>query len=272
MRRYLAGSLAAHLVFLVVATLVAGAFVRTPPGLRVMKLDLHQLALPETVTDPPPTEPSPRESSEAVVPQPPPELPDRHPPLRADPQPEVVEDLNPPELRPPDPLLPREPREELAAEVPLEPAVEDQDLDLPEPAEVATDVEASPIEDEAPVDSLRVVIAETSAGAVEGAAVQASSNDGVSDFYLSRIQQKIGRRWRPSPASTSGQQSAECLIHFRIGPGGEVIGPSVARSSGLSVFDRQALRAVLESGPLPAVPPRFASTGLEIRFLFRYER
>jgi TonB family protein len=256
MRRYLYGSLAAHLLFMLLAMIAASVFVRTPPGLRVMRLDLQSLALPEAapIEPEPEREPKPEPAVEEAphIPSPPADLAPRRLPLDIEAAPLEAEADPQLDLRAPEALLPREP--------------------LPETEFVEAEPEVTAIEDDVdflePEDVTAPPVTETN----DGGAVQASSTEGVSDFYLARVQQKIGRRWRPSPASVPGRDRAECLVHFRIGPGGEVIGPSIARSSGLSVFDRQAIRAVLASGPLPEVPPRFSRTGLEIRFLFSYER
>lgn len=274
MRKYLLGSLIAHVGLTVVGSLLAAVFVSSPPTLRVMKLDLQNLSLPEVQEDsaPPVAEPEPVEQTdvepEPVIPPPPQELPSQPPPQEVEVDSGIPESDTPPDLRPPDALLPREPRaveekpEEV--EVPAE-TPQEEDVDFLEPEAVAPESETAPAEPET-VEGSAAEAEEVTPGGM----VQAQSTEGVSDFYLARVQQKIGRRWRPTPGLIPGRDSAECLVHFRIGTEGEVIAPSVARSSGLSVFDRQAVRAVIESGPLPPVPPRFARTGLEIRFHFSY--
>ena len=81
-----------------------------------------------------------------------------------------------------------------------------------------------------------------------------------------------GSRWRPTDAGTRGLRDVSCVVSFRIGPAGDVIAPTVTRSSGLSVFDRSSLSAIVNSAPLPRPPARFGATGLEIDFLFNYAR
>lgn len=286
MRKYLLGSLIAHVGLTVVGSLLSAFFLSAPPSLRVMKLDLQNLSLPETQapaepeTQTPPAEaepeaaePEPAEAEpEPVVPSPPAELPPRAVPMEVETDSGVPETETPPDLRAPEPLLPREPKAVEKTEEKPEPVERDrpseEDVDFLEPEAVAPQTEATP---EAEAEPEPVEGTQTDAEEVtQGGMVQAHSPEGVSDFYLARVQQKIGRRWRPTPGLVPGREAAECLVHFRIGTEGEVIAPSVARSSGLTVFDRQALRAVIESGPLPPVPPRFAKTGLEIRFLFSY--
>jgi TonB family protein len=258
-----------HVLFLVVASVVARVFVREVPGLKVMHLDLQSLELPASPPETSPIQETPppqaQETStppvqeEVVIPEAPAELPLQQPPLDIATEPEQTDDDRTADVRPPDPLLPREPMPEVEVE-------EAQPVASTE--EAATDSAKTPEAETTPTQPEEIAAEPTTT--TEGGTVQASSRDGVSDFYLARVQQKIGRRWRPTPGATAGRGKAECLVHFRIGPGGEVIAPTVARSSGLSVFDRQAIRAVLESSPLPEVPPRFARSGLEIRFRFSY--
>ena len=106
----------------------------------------------------------------------------------------------------------------------------------------------------------------------EGAVVQASASEGIDDFYLTRVQMKIGRRWRPTDAGTRGAREVSCVVSFRIGPQGAVIAPTVTQSSGFSVFDRRALAAIEGAAPLPPPPARFGDSGVEIDFRFSYSR
>jgi protein TonB len=100
--------------------------------------------------------------------------------------------------------------------------------------------------------------------------VMARGESGAGDAYLGLVQTKIGRRWQPSSASASGRTFAEAVVGFRIGPGGEVLDVAIVQSSELSVFDREALRAVTESSPMPPPPMRFRAGGLSILFTFTY--
>ncbi|MBM4116497.1 TonB family protein [bacterium] len=105
-----------------------------------------------------------------------------------------------------------------------------------------------------------------------GGSVQARGDLGAGDSYLGLVQSKIGRRWQPSASSTAGRAVLEAIVAFRISADGEIESPEIFQSSGLSVFDREALRAVVEANPLPAPPVRFRSAGLSIQFSFTYRR
>lgn len=103
-----------------------------------------------------------------------------------------------------------------------------------------------------------------------GGSVQARGDAGAGDSYLGLVQSKIGRRWQPNAASTAGRPLLQSTVGFRIGARGEVLEPTIVESSGLSVFDREALRAVVDSHPLPPPPARFRADGLNIQFTFTY--
>jgi TonB family protein len=105
-----------------------------------------------------------------------------------------------------------------------------------------------------------------------GASVQAWGDLGAGDSYLGLVQSKIGRRWQPSAASTQGRAVLEAIVSFRISASGEILEPAIFQASGLSVYDREALRAVVEANPLPPPPARFRAAGLSIQFSFTYRR
>jgi TonB family protein len=183
-------------------------------------------------------------------------------------QPEPVPEVDPGVVEEvPDLPEPTVPDFELPREADPVPQVQPEDLDFPEPAAVQAsrpEVESPPAE--APVSSAEPE--EVS----EGAVVQASASEGIEDFYLSRVQMKIGRGWRPTDVGTRGAREVTCVVSFRIGPQGAVIAPTVTQSSGFSVFDRRALAAIEAAAPLPPPPARFGDAGVEIDFRFSYSR
>lgn len=265
-RRWILGSLVGHVGVTVLFSLLGAALLSPPPPLQVMRVNLQSLQLPAEEPAATVVEPAPRPEPEVVeqaepepVPAPPEEIaipettpvPDEDAGVREEPA-EVVEP------QAPDFELPRE------AE-PVEEAA-DEPLDLPEPAAVQA---ASPETAEPPAEARSEAEPEEVA---RGATVQATATEGIDDTYLRLVQQKVGRGWRPTDASTRGLRDVSCVVSFRIGPGGQVIAPTVTASSGLSVFDRRALAAVERSSPLPSPPSRFGGSGVEIDFRFSYSR
>jgi protein TonB len=230
------------------------------PEFDTIRVDLAQLDLPEPESTPP-KEADP-EPEPPPIPDPPREITARPPESSPATQPDVPEPEPEVDLVPPDPELPREP------EPPPEPEPEPEQeaLDLPEPEVV------KPETPEPPPPAPEETMVESEPEAVsESASVQMSAPEGVDDYYLALVKRKIGRRWEPTAASARGRRDVKAVVAFRIGPGGEILQPTVVESSGLTVFDRQALRAVMSANPLPTPPPRLRGSGLiPIRFTFIY--
>jgi TonB family protein len=221
--------------------------VRPLPEFETVRVSLAQLPEPEPERAPP----------QEVAYQPPPPAVEAEADVTPEPEPDLV---------PPEPELPPEPdpKPDERKSAP-EPVVPDE---LPEPEPVV------PVKDETPQPAESSEGEETTETELEAmtpeASVQMSAPAGVDDYYLAMVQRKIGRRWEPTAAMARGRRDVKTVVSFRIGPAGEIMFPEVVESSGLSVFDRQALRAVLEANPVPKPPPRFARSGLNIRFTFVY--
>jgi TonB family protein len=83
-------------------------------------------------------------------------------------------------------------------------------------------------------------------------------------IYVSQMLAKIGRSWnRPQ---TSGEMLAQ--VYFVIDRDGTVRDTKVTRSSGNAAFDRAALRALIESNPLPPLPFGYRGTWLGVHLTF----
>lgn len=258
MRNHVLASLVGHLAVLLGGHFLALQVERDPPAMDAISVSLATLPDPTPPTPEPEPEPEP-------VPLPPAETSTAPPALQADPAPPEAADPAP-DLVPPDPDLPAPPVEE--DPVPEEPEPEPE-VDLPEPEPVV-----SPPREETPPDPDPGPVAETSMPRAGEEAVDAehvvdiAAPEGVDDYYLALMRRKIGRRWQPTRAAARGR-NVECVVSFRVGPAGDILAPTVSVSSGLSVFDRAALRAVIDSNPLPKPPPRFPA-GFPIEFVFSY--
>ncbi len=289
MRRYFLISFAGHLVVILGGGLLSQALVPSPPAMDSISVGLAvapaqamdtvestpapepdptpappvepERPVSDPVPDPAPDEPEPEPFEptppESDLPPPPPpaeiERPERV--LSPDAPPEEPE-LEPREIVPPDPDLPP-------------PPLSGQDLPEPEPVQPRAQTRGDDLTAEDTTETPPTAPKEELGG---GAAVQASTAASeLEDGYLVRVQRKIGRRWQPTPASALGQSYVSTVVSFRIRPDGRVEGPTVSESSGLTVFDRQALRAVIDASPLPPLPPRYPD-GVHINFRFEYER
>jgi len=88
-------------------------------------------------------------------------------------------------------------------------------------------------------------------------------------YYLVTIKRKIAANWRV-PGSAAGG-SVYCRVYFRISRTGGIESPVTETSSGNFLFDQSALRAVIQSGPLPPLPGGFDDDYLGVHFSFAYE-
>lgn len=265
-RKFVLGSLAGHVGITLLFSIVGAAILSPPPPLQLVSVNLQTLELPQRTTPDPPVQETVQPEPEPVIEQPEPDpVPPQPQEVKAEtpiPQPDTnVADDTPsmPEPTAPDFELPREARPA--------PEVVPEEVDFLEPVAVQS---ATPQAVETPVEE-PMTSAEPEEVS-EGAVVQASATEGIDDFYLTRVQMKIGRRWRPTDAGTRGAREVSCVVSFRIGPQGAVIAPTVTTSSGFSVFDRRALAAIEGAAPLPPPPSRFGDSGVEIDFRFSYSR
>ncbi len=87
------------------------------------------------------------------------------------------------------------------------------------------------------------------------------------DFYLNLIMTKIANNWL-NPLR--GGRRISVVIYFRILRSGDVVDVKVERSSGNSLFDQAALRAVLASSPLPPLPQSYTGDFLGVHFEFEH--
>ncbi len=84
---------------------------------------------------------------------------------------------------------------------------------------------------------------------------------GFPPIYFESIKNKIQRYWFPT-------SNLMTVVAFNIKPSGEVAGLQVEKGSGDSFFDRSAIRAVMDSTPLPPFPEGFKEKDLRVHFTF----
>jgi periplasmic protein TonB len=89
-------------------------------------------------------------------------------------------------------------------------------------------------------------------------------------WYLNRVEGIIARNWNPRQLGFREGTSRTCVIHFMIDRAGQTSQVTLVNSSGVSLFDREALRAV-KSGRLPPLPPKFPHRALGVTFVFTLE-
>ena len=153
---------------------------------------------------------------------------------------------------------------------------------VPEPEPVAT---APPAEDapKASADAMRAADSvatpaptpppvDTGGGGGRGLSVGENTGGGApgipADFhftyYIERMLALIESRWY-KPTAPPG---ARARVRFVILKSGKVEGIQLEESSGISSFDRAALRAMYAANPLPPLPPAYGKPSLTVHLSF----
>ncbi len=187
-------------------------------------LRVQLASLPETLTEPEPA---------AVAP----------PPAPAEPEPEVAQPEVVPPPAEPDPVLPPKEVPEQAPDPSPEPPLEPEPRPQPPVAEPKPEP-AVPAEVDLPEPAAEPL--------VTGPAVSGTDQAFPFDYYLRTVRNNIARKWQPKQLGFRGQSERSCVVHFAIARSGLVSQVTLVRSSGVSLFDREALRAV-KSGAHAAV-------------------
>lgn len=85
-------------------------------------------------------------------------------------------------------------------------------------------------------------------------------------YYLDRVIGAISRNWtRP----LVGSEVRDALFHFRIERDGRVVELTLRESSGSSIFDDAARRAIESSSPLPPLPVGYKPSSLGINLIVK---
>ena len=168
------------------------------------------------------------------------------------PKPKVQEELPPKEVpeEKPEPKVEKKP-DPIKEIIPEEPAAEPLDesaQDLPSDSETpATAAVALPT----------------------GASVAGTDSNFPFAWYLSVMEGQVARNWNPRQMGYNNS-GVSCVLHFTIQRSGAVSQVTITRSSGIGVFDREALRAV-QSTRLPQLPGDFGASTLGVTMTFNLE-
>ncbi|ANM28961.1 hypothetical protein ABI59_04105 [Acidobacteria bacterium Mor1] len=105
----------------------------------------------------------------------------------------------------------------------------------------------------------------------EGGTGVAADMPGDSEYawYTDRVSARLKSNWRQPPlAGMRGTMSV--TVTFEILRNGSVRFVEIDSPSGIPSLDRSALRAVIESDPLPALPNRWNRPTMPARFVFQW--
>jgi protein TonB len=98
-----------------------------------------------------------------------------------------------------------------------------------------------------------------------GADVAAFDADFPFSYYVQQLVSLIGANWfRPDVPD-----GAVCTVAFRIQRSGQVTDVKIEASSGVSYYDRAAVRAIDAANPLPPLPNDYRNEQLGVHLRFR---
>lgn len=123
------------------------------------------------------------------------------------------------------------------------------------------------------VDDSMVEDADSDSQVVEalppGASVSETDSDFPYPWYLTLMEGQIARNWDPKQSGFRNS-GISCVVHFNIQRGGAVTQVNLTRSSGIGVFDRDAMRAI-QSIRLAPLPAEFGSNTIGMTMTFNLE-
>ncbi|MEJ2009325.1 MAG: TonB family protein [Acidobacteriota bacterium] len=91
-------------------------------------------------------------------------------------------------------------------------------------------------------------------------------------WYVAAVRNRISNNWLLSTISPSLLSAPRVYVDFDIERDGTIANARVTQSSGIPEVDRSALRAVLASSPLAALPPGYSGSKVSVEFYFDLKR
>ncbi|MHC5938619.1 energy transducer TonB family protein [Nostoc sp.] len=94
--------------------------------------------------------------------------------------------------------------------------------------------------------------------------IDASSQNIDITSYLKQLQQQVKQQWLPEVS----QSSRRTVLNFTINRSGQLRNLQLAQTSGFSVTDQAALKAIQRAAPFAPLPPGYTSNHIDIQFTF----
>jgi TonB family protein len=91
-------------------------------------------------------------------------------------------------------------------------------------------------------------------------------------WYVAAMRTRISANWLLSTISPSIASAPRVYLTFEILRDGTINNVQITQSSGIPEVDRSALRAILASNPLPALPPDYSGGSINVQFYFDFHR
>jgi protein TonB len=91
-------------------------------------------------------------------------------------------------------------------------------------------------------------------------------------WYVERVRTRISNNWLESTVDPSVRWAPRVVMTFQILRDGTIANAERLRSSGNDSVDRSAQRAILDSSPLPPLPPEYNGSYVTVEFWFDFRR
>jgi periplasmic protein TonB len=91
-------------------------------------------------------------------------------------------------------------------------------------------------------------------------------------WYVQAVQRRVSMSWLQATVDPSIQFAPRVVATFDILRNGSVTNAQITRSSGNASVDRSAIRAILDSNPLQALPNDYSGSKVSVEFWFDFKR
>ncbi|MBI2817489.1 MAG: TonB C-terminal domain-containing protein [Acidobacteria bacterium] len=107
-----------------------------------------------------------------------------------------------------------------------------------------------------------------------GFAFDQNSGDFGSRFgwYVTAIRNRISSNWLQGTVDPNIRSAPRLYVTFQIQRDGQIMYPQLTTSSGIPSLDRSALRAIIDSNPMPPLPPEYRASSVAVEFWFDFRR
>lgn len=90
--------------------------------------------------------------------------------------------------------------------------------------------------------------------------------------YVEAVRNRISSNWLQSSVDPSLRWAPRAVATFQTLRDGSIVNVQLVRSSGNASVDRSAIRAILDSNPLPRLPPEYYGSNVSVEFWFDFRR
>jgi periplasmic protein TonB len=91
-------------------------------------------------------------------------------------------------------------------------------------------------------------------------------------WYVEAVRSRVSGNWLLSTISPSLMSAPRVYVDFNIQRDGTITDVKLAQSSGIPEVDRSAMRAVMASSPLGALPSDYSGSSVSVSFYFDFHR